>query len=356
MYALILAGGSGTRLWPYSRSAMPKQFLALRSERTMLQETVDRVLPLISADKIYIATGEAYADVVAEQLPDVPRENILIEPVGRGTAPCIGYAALQLRKRDPEAVMAVLSADHSIERAEVFCAALASASEIARSGKLVTLGIAPREPSTGYGYIHRGEKLADLSNFEAYSVAAFVEKPDRARAESYVASGEYDWNAGIFIWRADVLLEQLALFQPDMVAQLAQIDLASGTPEANEVLNTVWPNITNIAIDVAVMEKTQLAAVIPVDIGWSDVGDWSALADVLPHDQQGNAVVGPHIGLETKNSLIFSPRKRIVATIDVEDLIIVDTDDVLLICPRSRAQDVKNLVAEVRASEHKNKL
>lgn len=356
MYALILAGGSGTRLWPYSRSGMPKQFLAMRSERTMLQETVDRVLPLISADKIYIATGEAYADVVAEQLPDVPRENILIEPVGRGTAPCIGYAALQLRKRDPEAVMAVLSADHHIERGEVFCAALASASEVARSGKLVTLGIAPREASTAYGYIHRGEKLADLTGFEAFSVAAFVEKPDRARAESYVASGEYDWNAGIFIWRADVLLEELALFQPDMVAKLAQINLASDKPEATDVLNTVWPTITNVAIDVAVMEQTKLAAVIPVDIGWSDVGDWSALADVLPQDARGNAVVGAHVGLETNNSLIYSPRKRIIATIDVDDLIIVDTDDVLLICPRSRAQDVKNLVAEVRASEHKNKL
>ncbi len=353
MYALILAGGSGTRLWPYSRSGLPKQFLALRSDRTMLQETVDRVLPIIPADKIYIATGEIYADVVAEQLPDVPRENILIEPIGRGTAPCIGYAALQLRKRDPEAVMAVLSADHHIERGEEFCNALVAAEEVARDGMLVTLGIQMREPSTAYGYIHRGTHVGSFAAFDAYRVAAFVEKPNRERAEEYYRSGEYDWNAGIFVWRADTIIEQLSLHQPTMVAQLAQIDLAQSGEGAHEALHTIWPQIENVAIDVAIMEKTDRAAVIPVDIGWSDVGDWSALADVLPRDTQGNAVLGHHVGLDTANSLLYSPRKRVIATIDVEDMIIVDTDDVLLICPRSRAQDVKALVAQVRASQHK---
>jgi mannose-1-phosphate guanylyltransferase len=350
MYALILAGGSGTRLWPYSRSGLPKQFLALGSERTMLQQTVDRVLPLIPAKNIYVATGAAYAGIVAHQLPDVPQENILIEPIGRGTAPCIGYAALQIRKHDPEAVMAVLSADHNIERGAEFCSALAAAAAVAADGMLVTLGIKVREPSTGYGYIRRGEQLGQPGDHDAYRVEAFIEKPNRERAEQYFASGEYAWNAGIFIWRADALLEELGAHHPKMVEQLGQIDAAAHSDEAEEVMLAVWPHIENVAIDVAVMERTKRAAVIPVEIGWSDVGDWSALADVLAHDDHGNALVGPTVSIDTARSLLFSVKGRLLATIGLEDMIVVDTGEVVLVCPRSRAQDVKALVGHVRAS------
>ena len=350
MYALILAGGSGTRLWPYSRTSLPKQFLALGSDRTMLQQTVDRVLPLIPAKNVFIATGAAYATIVAQQLPDVPQENILIEPIGRGTAPCIGYAALQIRKHDPEAVMAVLSADHNIERGAEFCSALAAAGAVAADGMLVTLGIKVREPSTGYGYIRQGEQLGQSGEHEAYRVQAFIEKPDRERAEQYFASGEYAWNAGIFIWRADVLLDELGAHHQKMLEQLSTIDVAAHTAEAEETMLEVWPQIENVAIDVAVMERTSRAAVIPVEIGWSDVGDWSALADVLPHDDHGNAVVGPAVSIDTARSLLFSAQGRLIATIGLDDLIVVDTGEVVLVCPRARAQDVKALVAQVRAS------
>jgi mannose-1-phosphate guanylyltransferase len=354
MYALILAGGSGTRLWPHSRSSQPKQFLRIHGERTMLQETVDRTLPIIPAHRVYVATGPAYADLVAEQLPAVPRDNILVEPSGRGTAPCIGLAALHLRRRDPDAVMAVLSADHRIERAERFCELLAVGGIMAQQGHLVTMGIHPTAPSTGYGYIQRGERLYQEGECTAFRVKAFAEKPDAERAHTYVKSGHYYWNAGMFVWRAERILQELAWHRPALAQALALIDSALGTPKQQRILELVWMDIENISIDVAVMEQTRYAAVIPANLGWSDVGDWASLADTLPKDGDGNAVVGTYIGLDTHDSLIYG-NGRVVATIGINDLVIVDTHDVLLICPRSRAQDVKAIVAQVR-EQHRSLL
>lgn len=347
MYALILAGGSGTRLWPYSRSKRPKQFLSIGGERTMLQTTVDRIRPSLAPEQVYVATGAAYADLVAEQLPDVPRANILVEPAGRGTAPCIGLAALHLRRRDPKAVMAVLSADHDIAQVDDFRATLAFAEELAREGHLVTLGITPTAPSTGYGYIERGGQLGSAGERKAYSVARFVEKPDAEQARVYVESGRYLWNAGMFVWRADRILEELAQHRPLLAHGLQLIDAALDTPAADSRLQELWPQLENVAIDVAVMEQTSHAVVIPSPLGWTDVGDWAAFADTLPADSRRNAVVGKHIGIQTSNSLIYG-NGRLVATIGIEDLLIVDTHDVLLICPRDRAQDVKAMVAQVR--------
>jgi mannose-1-phosphate guanylyltransferase len=347
MYGLILAGGSGTRLWPHSRSARPKQFLPLGGGRTMLQETVDRTLPIIPHERVYVATGPAYAELVRAQLPELPPENILVEPSGRGTAPCIGLAALHLRQRDPDAVMAVLSADHRVERVEEFCQALLVGQMMAQQGHLVTLGIQPAAPSTGYGYIRRGGLLFHEGSQSVYRVAGFVEKPDVERAYAYVSSGEYFWNAGMFVWRADRILQELALHRPALAQALALIGTAIGSPEQQRVLEHVWADVENVAIDVAVMEQTEYAAVIPADLGWSDVGDWASLADTLPKDGHGNAVVGKYVGVDTHNSLIYG-NGRIVATIGVEELVIVDTHDVVLICPRSRVQDVKAMVAMVR--------
>jgi mannose-1-phosphate guanylyltransferase len=344
MYALILAGGCGTRLWPYSRDRQPKQFLRLDGERTMLQATVERVRPLLPLERVFVATGAAYADMVAQQLPEIPRANILAEPFGRGTAPCIGLAALSLCSRDPDAVMAVLSADHRIEQADRFCAALAFGAELAQQGHLVTLGIRPSAPSTAYGYIRRGAALEHMGQLEAYQVAAFTEKPDEPRARAYLASGDYLWNAGMFVWRADRILEELALHQPKLSEALIAIDAANGAPEQQL---TAWAAIEAAPIDVAVMERTSRAVLILCDLGWSDVGDWAALADTLPVDDYGNAVVGTHINLNTYDSLIYGGR-RVVATIGVTELVIVDMDDVLLVCSRSRAQDVKAIVAQVR--------
>ena len=346
MYALVLAGGSGTRLWPHSRSDRPKQFLQINGERTMLQETVDRTLPIIPPERVFVATGATYRDLVAAQLPDVPPENILLEPAGRGTAPCIGLAALHLRRRDPDAIMAVLSADHRLERADLFCEILTVGAAMARRGELVTLGIQPNAPATGYGYIQRGALLHQQGAHHVFRVQAFAEKPDAARARAYLASGTYFWNAGMFVWRADRILEELAMHRTTLAGALALIDAAIGTVDQQSVLEAIWRDIENVAIDVAVMERTTRAAVIPADLGWSDVGDWAALAETLPRDEHGNAIVGTHVGLSTRNSLIYG-NGRVVATIGVEDLVIVDTHDVLLICPRDRAQDVKAMVAQI---------
>jgi mannose-1-phosphate guanylyltransferase len=346
MYALILAGGCGTRLWPYSRSRRPKQFLRLADERTLLQEAVECVRPIISAERICVATSIAYAGIVAEQLPEIPRENILVEEVGRGTAPCIGLAALRMLRRDPDAVMAVLSADHRIEQADQLCAVLTRGTELARQGHLVTLGICPSRPSTAYGYIRRGAMLERTDQWDAYHVAAFAEKPNEDRARAYVASGDYLWNAGMFVWRADRILEELAQHRPALSKALLEIDAAIGLPGQATAQDT-WAALEEAAIDVAVMEQTDRAVVIPCDLGWSDVGDWAALADTLPVDEFGNAVVGTHINLNSYDSLIYGGR-RIVATIGVNELVIVDMDDVLLVCSRSRAQDVKAIVAQLR--------
>jgi mannose-1-phosphate guanylyltransferase len=347
MYALIMAGGSGTRLWPHSRSSKPKQFLRLHGERTMLQETVARILPLIPHDRIYVVTGAVYGDLVREQLPELPPANLLIEPSGKGTAPAIGLGALHIRRRDPKALMAVLSADHGIEQQELFRQQLAVGATMAEQGFLVTLGIKPSTPATGYGYIESGELLYAGEGQQVFRVKRFVEKPSLERAQSYVAGGTFFWNAGMFVWGAERILDELARHEPLLAQGLTVISGHLGTHNEHKVLEDIWPSMPNIAIDVAVMERTEHAVVIPADIGWSDVGDWAALAEILPQDGDGNTVLGKSVNIDTRNTLIYG-NGRLVATIGVEDLLIVDTHDVLLICPRERAQDVKAIVAEIR--------
>jgi mannose-1-phosphate guanylyltransferase len=347
MYGLIMAGGSGTRLWPHSRSGRPKQFLRLSGEQTMLQETARRVLPLISYERLLVVTGPGYADLVREQLPELPAENIIVEPSGRGTAPAVGLGALHVRRRDPDGVMAVLSADHSVERPDLFCRQLAVGETMARQGYLVTLGITPAAPATGYGYIEGGELIYTADDERVFRVRRFVEKPDLQRAQEYLAAGGFFWNAGMFVWSAESILCELARFEPLLAQGLALINCHLHTPRAAEVIERVWPEIPNVAIDTAVMERTSHAVVIPSDIGWSDVGDWAALSQLLPQDDNGNTVVGSCVQIDTRNSLIYG-NGRVVATIGVEDLVIVDTHDVLLICPRERIQDVKTMVAEIR--------
>lgn len=347
MYGLIMAGGSGTRLWPHSRSGRPKQFLRLSGEQTMLQETARRVLPVIPYERLLVVTGPAYAELVQEQLPELPAENIIVEPSGRGTAPAIGLGALHVRRRDPDGVMAVLSADHSVERPDLFCRQLVVGETMARQGYLVTLGITPSGPATGYGYIEGGELIFSAEEERVFRVRRFVEKPDLQRAREYLAAGGFFWNAGMFVWSAESILRELSRFEPLLSQGLALINSELHTPRAAEVLERVWPEMPNVAIDTAVMERTSHAVVIPSDIGWSDVGDWAALGQLLPQDSNGNAVIGSAVQIDTRNSLIYG-NGRVVATIGVEDLVIVDTHDVLLICPRERIQDVKSMVAEIR--------
>jgi mannose-1-phosphate guanylyltransferase len=343
IYALIMAGGTGSRLWPRSRTHHPKQFLDITGDLTMLQQAQERILPVITPDRTLVATNASYVDIVRRQLPDVPHQNILGEPIGRGTAAAIGFSAIHLRKMVGNPVMAVLTADHLILKTDIFRDVLQAASHIASEGWLVTLGIQPGYPETGYGYIERGDFLGNVSDFEGYRVARFVEKPSIDLAEKYVSSGRYDWNSGMFIWRVSRILEEMAEHMPALYEGLIKIEAALGTPEEAEVIEAVFPELPSETIDYGIMEKAQKVAVLPVDIGWNDVGSWSAVYDVLPKDPNNNVVLGKHVSPDTRNTLIYSP-KRLVATIGLDDVVIVDTDDVLLVCNRSRAQEVRRIV------------
>jgi mannose-1-phosphate guanylyltransferase len=348
LYALIMAGGVGSRLWPRSRAQTPKQFLALVSEQTMVQETQQRLEPLVTPQRTLIATGQDFVSLVVEQMPDVPRHNVFGEPSGRGTAAAAGLAALRLVREDPAAVMAVLPADHLIQRPELFRDLLAAGTEVARRGWLVTLGIEPTYPETGYGYIERGDLLGQVRGFDAYRVARFAEKPDQSTAERFIELGTYSWNSGMFIWTAARLVEELEHHLPDLYAGLQEIDAALAADPAADV-TARWNALPEVTIDYGIMERAERIAVLPAAIGWSDVGSWAAVYDVTPHDPAGNAVFGRHVSPDTTGTLIVS--RRLVATMGLEDMIVVDTDDVLLICPRSRAQDVKQLVALVQQLE-----
>ncbi|MCC7355222.1 MAG: mannose-1-phosphate guanylyltransferase [Anaerolineae bacterium] len=347
MYAVILAGGIGTRLWPRSRQATPKQMLDLiRPGTTMLQDTCERIRPLVPPEQVYIVAAEFYRALVHEQLLDMPPRNFLGEPSGRGTAPAIGLAAIHIRQNDPDAVMMVLPADHIVQDVEAYQRALAAAAAHARAGYLVTLGIQPRGPETGYGYIERGRLLPRADGGVAYRVARFVEKPDRPTAERFLASGRFYWNGGIFVCRARDMLAEIERLLPELARALAEVETALASGDAKETIARVWPGVPNITIDYGVMERAEHVAVVPLDAGWSDVGTWSSLSEVLPSDAAGNVVLqGDHVALETFGTVVYSHRpERVIATIGLHDFVIVDTGDALLICPKERAQDVKKVV------------
>jgi mannose-1-phosphate guanylyltransferase len=348
IYALILAGGVGTRLWPKSRRRKPKQLLDLIAKNTMLQETCARIDPIIPPEHVFVVTNAAYAGTVREQVPAMPPQNIIGEPAGKGTAPCIGLAALYLRRLNPDGVMASLHADHVIKDAGGFREALLGAAQLAQEGYLVTLGIEPDAPETGYGYIRRGEPLHQVGGFNAYRVRKFTEKPDRATAEEFVASREYYWNSGIFIWKTSAILGAIERYLPDLAMQLREIDAGIGTPREREILEQVWARVNDQSVDVGILEQADNVAVMPIRVGWSDVGSWATLTDILPRDEQNNVIVGgEHVAINTHGSLLYGT-KRLIATIDLTDMIVVDTDDVVLVCPKSRAQDVKHIIEELK--------
>lgn len=346
LYAVIMAGGIGSRLWPRSRSASPKQFLDLVGPETMLQDTVHRIEPLIPVERILLVVGHDHADTVLEQVPDLSRENLVLEPEARGTAPCIGLAALVIQQRDPEAVMGVFPADHRIAEAAKFREAIAAAAQVARDDYLVTLGIAPDEPNTGYGYIQRAASLGDKKGFEAYEVQRFTEKPDEETARAFVESGEYYWNGGIFVWKVKTILHEIETHLPRLYEELDVISDAWRTDRRDDVLAAAWRQVPQTTIDYGIMEKASRVATIPVDIGWDDVGNWANLSDLLAHDEEGNVVRGKGrtLLLDTTDSYVYAPAGRLVAVVGLEDLVIVDTPDALLVCPKDRAQDVREVV------------
>lgn len=354
MYASILAGGSGTRLWPLSTKAHPKQFLRLAGHRTMLQETVNRIAPLVPMDNLYIVTFGDYADTCAQQNADLDPTQIIAEPSGRGTAASIGLAATLIAARDPQAIMGSFHADHAISDVAGFRSALAFAEETARKGYLVTLGISPTYPETGYGYIRYGAEIAHETGLSAHLVEQFVEKPKRHVAEEYLRAGNYVWNSGIFVWRVDRILEEIRKHVPVVSSVLEEIGEAARrsngrmTPEVNAVMRTVWPRLQeNVTIDVGVMERASDIAVIPISVGWNDIGSWSQVSTLHTPDPEGNVIVGlpddQHLEAQTRDTLVYSTTGRLIATAGVENLIIVDTPDGLLICSREQAQLVKDL-------------
>jgi mannose-1-phosphate guanylyltransferase len=350
LFAAILAGGSGTRLWPLSTKATPKQFLPLTGERTMIQATVDRLGALTTPEQTYIVTFADYVPLVREQLPQVPPANIIAEPQGRGTAASIGLAAIHIAARDPQGVMGVFSADHLIADIAGFQRALVFAEQLAREGHLVTLGIQPTAPETGFGYIQAGADLArSPDGLVAYAARRFVEKPDRERAIAFMESGEYAWNAGIFIWRADRILDEIRRYVPAVGGVLDEIAVGLAQGRADEAMRAAWPRLTaNVTIDFGVLEKAGDIAMIPVSIGWSDIGSWSQIAAL-----HGDTLVerpgmpARHIAVGTRDTFVYSTTGRTIATAGVRDLIVVDTGDALLICHRDATQLVRQIADQL---------
>ena len=346
-YAVIMAGGSGTRLWPFSRQKHPKPALKLVGDKTLFQYAVERITPIFPMEQIFVVTRAQHASILMEQVPELPAGNFILEPEGRGTAPTIGLAAIHLQQRDPDATMAILTADHYITETERFCQALRAAEEISSDGSLVTLGIRPSSASTGFGYIQQGSALGEKNGFRFYAVQRFTEKPDPKSADEMVKSGNYSWNSGMFIWRVDRILEEFERQLPDFYAQLFDVKRALTTPDYASELNRIWPGVAKQTIDYGVMEAAYQVIVIPVEIGWTDIGSWGSLLDILPVDEEQNVFIGNHLGIDTKGTLVFGSR-RLVATIGVNDLIIVDTEDVVMVCSREREQDVKAIVDKLK--------
>lgn len=358
MYAVIMAGGKGTRFWPKSRERMPKHLLDIVSERTIIQETIDRILPLIPAENILIVTGLSHADELMKQAPQIPEENIIIEPVGRNTAPCIGLAALHIKRKSPDAVMVVLPADHLINDAAQFRHLLSIAAEMAGRGDcLLTIGIKPTSPETGYGYIEQGALKATVKGEDIYEVKSVREKPALEQAKAFLEKGGFYWNSGMFIWRVDAILRAIEQWLPDIHEGLLRIEESIGTDREKEIVDRVYRDIKPISIDYGVMEKADNVLLIRGDFGWSDMGSWDSLWEVSEKDENGNAahVRGLFVGVEAKNTLIHSPRK-LVALVGVEDLIVVETEDSLLICKRGRSQDVKKVVESLEVKNMKEYL
>lgn len=350
-YAVIMAGGGGTRLWPVSRKEKPKQLLPLLGQETLFQSTVNRLENLFPPERILVVTVAEQAELMKKQAPAIPAENYIIEPAPRGTASVVALAAAVLKKRDPQAAMAILTSDHFIRDKDLFRYLIRTAFQVAARDYLVTLGITPTFPSTGYGYIEQGEPLDGEYQYPVYKVRRFREKPDQATAEQLLRSGEHSWNSGMFVWKADAILAEIERQMPGLSKVVGQISEAWDTADRENVVKSVWMDIQPQTIDYGIMEKAGRVAVLPAGgLGWSDVGSWDSLFEVLFPDFNGNVPVNAqHLLLDTHNTLVYgNGHERLIVTIGIDDVVVVDAGDVLLICKTDQSQKVRDVVDHLK--------
>lgn len=346
MYVVIMAGGVGSRFWPLSRRKRPKQLLSLFGDQPMIAHTVRRFAGLVPVENILIVTSVSLASDIEAAVPELPRENILFEPMGRNTAPCIGMAVKDIERREggTDTVVGVFPADHYIRNEELFRATVSRAAKRASEERaIVTLGIEPTHPETGYGYIRHG----DLDDMGVASVEAFVEKPDKNTALRYLAEGNYLWNAGIFVFRADVMLSEMERQLPALFGCLGPLDAARAAGDTTKIRD-IFSRIQPVSIDYGVMEGAESVAVIPAPFGWSDVGHWDALPGVAATDGDGNVVEGDVVAIECRDSVLMGADDRVLAAVGLDHVIVVDTPDAVLVAPRSRAQDVRKIVDSLK--------
>jgi mannose-1-phosphate guanylyltransferase len=353
LYALILSGGAGTRLWPLSRRRKPKQFLELIGDRSLLQDTVDRVNEIIPDERIFVVAPPEHRAMIHEQLPELRNDHVVIEPYPRGNAAAIGLAMAALHAFDPDAVVAVLPSDHVVEKKGAFRNVLIAATAAADAGWLVTLGITPERADTGFGYIEAGEQLDVTAPLPVHKVKRFIEKPKRDAAEKMLAAGGHYWNAGMFVWRVSAIVDAYREHLPKTAQALAALGEAIGSPRYESVLAEVWEETDRTTIDYGIAERATNMAVVPADIGWQDVGSWSRLADIVA--ASGQQPADEHIAEDSVGNYVYAPGKTTV-TIGVNDLIVVDTDDVLFIAPKDRAEEVKGIVDRLAREEKEHLL
>ena len=344
LYAVIMAGGSGTRFWPWSRKKAPKQLLKITGQETMIKQTVDRIIGEIPPENIYVVTTSTLAESIEQELSQIPAKNIISEPFGRNTAACIGLAATIISKRDSNAIMAVMTADHIIEPPDLFLKALKCAEELAtEKNTLITFGIKPTEPSVNYGYIQRKEDVINRQDFLVYDVKCFTEKPDRITAENFLKSGVYYWNSGIFVWSVNTILENIKALMPDLYQGLERIGKSLETPDEPGVIYHEYERFDNISIDYGIMEKASNVKIIAADFAWDDVGSWLAVERLNKSDENDNTILGKHCGFNTQGNIIIGDNERLITTINVSDMIIVNTKDVTMVCNKNSAEDIKKL-------------
>ncbi|MDF1513842.1 MAG: mannose-1-phosphate guanylyltransferase [Anaerolineae bacterium] len=355
LYAVIMAGGGGTRLWPMSRRDHPKQSLQLFGDRTMFQYAVDRLLPLLPMDRIFVVTAEEQVNLLSQQYPELPAGNFIIEPQGRGTASCIALSAIHIQHMHPDAVMITVTADHFVEDVDNFCHVLGAAKVIAEKGYLVTLGVKPYFAATGYGYIQQGEILGTAAGEDFFKVVKFTEKPDLDLAREFLRVGTYLWNSGMFIWRVDTILNEVRRNMPELYAVAEQLEKVLDDDSYMAKLQLLWPGLQKQTIDYGIMEKASQVAVLAVNFGWSDIGIWDSVKHMHKADSCDRVLMGDIYDQNSQDILVHSTSQRFIATIGLENLVIIDTPDALLIVRRDQSQNVKDVVDYLRL-HHRDEL